>query len=125
MRCSGSKGCPVARVGIQVFLSKRAALTLVLVYWGASVLGGASVAVVAVAHTPLPTVLSAIAGLVIGTAVTQWLMRKQTLRRWAHRRQRGGRWSPRTINWDLVELIGPVVLMWFAAAATAAVLATV
>ncbi|MET8187681.1 MULTISPECIES: hypothetical protein [unclassified Streptomyces] len=77
------------------------------------------------AHTPLPTVLSAFAGLVIGTAVTQWLMRKQTLRRWAHRRQRGGRWSPRTINWDLVELIGPVVLMWFAAGATAAVLATV
>ncbi|MFD7754462.1 hypothetical protein [Streptomyces sp. NPDC059757] len=52
-------------------------------------------------------------------------MRKQTLRRWAHRRQRDGRWSPRTINWDLVELIVPVVLMWLAAGATAAVLATV
>ncbi len=100
-------------------------MTIVLVCWGAIVLGGASVAVVAVAYTPLPTALSAIAGLVIGTAVTQWLMRKQTLRRWAHRRQHGKRWSPRTINWDLVELIGPVVLMWLAAGATAAVLATV
>lgn len=108
-----------------MFLAKRDAVTIVLVCWGAIVLGGASVAVVAVAYTPLPTALSAIAGLVIGTAVTQWLMRKQTLRRWAHRRQHGKRWSPRTINWDLVELIGPVVLMWLAAGATAAVLATV
>ncbi|WP_326816404.1 MULTISPECIES: hypothetical protein [unclassified Streptomyces] len=108
-----------------MFLTKRAAVTLLLVHSGASVLGGAGVAVVAVAYAPLPNALSAIAGLVIGTALTLWLMGKQRLRRWAHRRQRVGRWSLRTINWDLVELIVAVASMWLAAGAAAAILATV
>lgn len=108
-----------------MFLTKRDAVTILLVFWAASVLGGAGVAVVAVAYAPLPNTLSAIAGLVIGTAVTQWLMGKQNLRRWARRQQRVGPWSLSTINWDLFELIGPVALMWLAAGATAAILATV
>ncbi|MFF1894290.1 hypothetical protein [Streptomyces sp. NPDC058206] len=52
-------------------------------------------------------------------------MGKQSLRRWAHRQQRVGRWSLRTINWDLVELIVAVASMWLAAGAAAAILATV
>ncbi|MFD4977476.1 hypothetical protein [Streptomyces sp. NPDC058424] len=82
-------------------------------------LGGAASAAVAVLYAPVPDVIAALAGLVLGTAATVYLCLHPNLGKWARRRKRAGLRVPRGSDWDYAQLIFAVAVVWLASAATA------
>jgi peptidoglycan/LPS O-acetylase OafA/YrhL len=102
-----------------VILSQKDAIHLVLLFAGFVLLGGAAVAVVAVLYAPMPDVLAALAGLVLGTAATVYLCSHPDLGQWAYRRKRAGRKVPNVGDWSYLQLKLAVAVVWLASAATA------
>ncbi|MER5914979.1 hypothetical protein ABT124_32080 [Streptomyces sp. NPDC001982] len=102
-----------------MILDEKDARRLVLwavVHW---LLGGAAVTAVAVLYAPVPDVLAALAGLVLGTAATVYLSAHPDLDRWATLRKRAGLRVPRVGDWGYIQIKFAVAVVWLASAATA------
>ncbi|MGW1802456.1 hypothetical protein ACWCQN_42960 [Streptomyces sp. NPDC001984] len=102
-----------------MIFEEKDARHLVLWVFAHWLLGSAAVAAVAVLYAPVPDVLAALAGLLLGTAATRYLWFHPNLNRWAYVRKRAGLWVPRVRDWDYVQIKFAVAVVWLASAATA------